>query len=156
MSGLPGVGVYQDDIVIAGSDVKEHDEHLDSVLKIIKDYGLKLNKSKCIFRTKPLKFLGHIFEKDGMSPDVAKVKAVQNMPVPNNVTELRRILGMIHYLGAYLPKLATVIQPMNELLHKDTAWSWGPTQEKSFNEVKCLLTSAPVLQYFMIQVCQPQ
>ena len=86
-----------------GSDVKEHDGRLDSVLKIIKDSGLKLNKSKCVFRTKALKFMGRVFEKDGMSTDVAKVKAIQNMPVPNDITELHRIFGMINYLGAYLP-----------------------------------------------------
>jgi len=64
-----------------------------------------------------------------MRVDAAKVKAIQDMPVPTGTTELRRVLEMAYYLGQYIPGLATVTKPMNDLLHKDMMWMWGPTQK---------------------------
>jgi len=67
------------------------------------------------------------------------------MPVPTSTTELCRVLGMVNYLAQYIPGLDTVTKSMNDLLHKDVAWMWGPTQKGSFEDVKRLITSAPIL-----------
>ena len=146
--GLDGVAVYQDDIIITGSSVQQHDQRLNKVLNIIQEAGMKLNKSKCTFRRESLEFLGHQFTKDGVAVDNQKVAAIQNMPSPTNIKELRRILGMVNFLGSYVPQLATVIQPLHELLRKETAWYWDNTQEQAFQKVKQLLSKAPVLHYF--------
>ena len=55
---------------------------------------------------------------------------------------------MISYLGSYVPNLSTVIKPLTDLLHSDSAWNWGPAQESSFRNVNQLITSAPVLRFF--------
>ena len=47
LGGLEGVVVYMDDILVYGSNMKEHDERLSKVLHILKENGLKLNDSKC-------------------------------------------------------------------------------------------------------------
>ena len=111
---------YQDDIVIAGSTMEEHDRRLYVTLKVIKEPGLKLNKAM-LFQTGVIVVLGHLFNEDGMGVDAAKVKAIQDMPVPTGTTELRRVLGMANYLGQYIPRLVTVTKSMNNLLHKDVA-----------------------------------
>ena len=148
LSGLDGVAVYQDDIIVAGNSRDEHDSRLEKVINIIKAAGLKLNKAKCSFRQKSIEFLGHVFSQNGISPDNRKVQAILEMSPPTNVTELRRILGMVNYLGTYIPHLSTVIKPLNDLLCKDTVWRWDSTQEKTFSEVKQLLTDAPILHYY--------
>lgn len=146
--GLEGVAVYQDDIIVTGSSLEEHDERLNEVLNIIKQAGLKLNKAKCSFRRESLEFLGHTFTKDGVKADMQKVAAIKNMAPPTNVKELRRILGMVNFLGCYVPQLATIIQPLNELLHKDAVWAWDTTQAKAFSTIKEMLSKSPVLHYF--------
>ena len=50
-------------------------------------------------------FLGHIINKDGVKPDQLKVEAIVQMPQPTDVSELKRYLGMVNYLGRYLRKL---------------------------------------------------
>lgn len=55
---------------------------------------------------------------------------------------------MIHYLGRYVPHLSDVIRPLNELLKRDAVWYWGPVQEEAFNNVKRLITEAPVLTFY--------
>ena len=39
---------------------------------------------------------------------------------PTNVPELRRLIGMVNYLGRFIPNLASVMRPMSELLKSDT------------------------------------
>ena len=50
LHGLPGVEVYQDDIVVHGATMEEHDDHLKLTLQLITDSGIKLNRQKCKFR----------------------------------------------------------------------------------------------------------
>lgn len=64
--------------------------------------------------------------------DFSKMKAVSEMPSPTNISELRRVLGLINYLGKILLDLYTTLCPITDLLHKDTAWTWGEPQEQAF------------------------
>ena len=91
---------------------------------------------KTELRKSEVEFLGHLINKDGVQPDPAKVFAIKNMPDPQNVTELRRILGMINFLGRYIPNLSTTLRPMTELLESDKTWSWGESQSVAFTKIK--------------------
>lgn len=50
---------------------------------------------------------------------ISKVAGIENFPQTNNVTELKRFLGMVNYLAKYVPELSTVGQLLNELLKRD-------------------------------------
>ena len=101
LHGLAGISVYMDDIPVHGTSMEEHDRRFSKVINIINTAGLHLNKEKCKLRQSQLHFLWHVFDAAGMHPDIAKVKAVRELPAPMDVAELRRILGMINYLGTY-------------------------------------------------------
>ena len=147
---LKGTGaiVWQDDILIFGKTLEEHDRMLDEVMKRIEQSGLKLNKAKCEFRKSCLRYVGHMFSKNGVSPDDSKVQAIMNLKSPESVAELRSVLGMIKYLGRYLPNLATVIAPMNELLCKNAEFRWGAVQDEAFGKIKQMICDSPVLAYY--------
>ena len=55
---------------------------------------------------------------------------------------------MVNYLGRYIPNLSTIGQPLYELLKSKNIWTWGHTQQSAFENIKELLTSAPVLTYY--------
>ena len=131
LAGVEGVFTYMDDILVFGKDKKEHDDRLSTVLEVLRRAGLKLNAEKCHYGQSELKFLGHKFTKESVFTDRDKVTAILNMPQPTSVTQLRQILGMAHYLGAYLPDLHVTTRPLNDLLKGDVVWSWGPDQEGS-------------------------
>lgn len=61
-------------------------------------------------------FLSQVISKDGVRPDPAKVSAIHKLKPPENIQELKRALSMVNYLGKYVPNLATVGQPLYELL----------------------------------------
>ena len=134
-----------DNIVVYGSNMKEHDELLLKVLHVLKENGLKLNDSNC---QSELNFLGQSINKDGVGISRDKVAAIQNLAQPTNVTELKRALGMINFLCSYIDQLSPVLKPLNDLLKCDVYWFWGPEQEAAFAKVKDLISTAPVLAYF--------
>jgi len=83
-----------------------------------------------------------------VSPDPEKVKAIQELPAPKNVQELHQVLGMINYLGNFLPNLSLVISPMSELLKADSTWNWSHHQKEAFEKVKAMVTTAPILALY--------
>ena len=145
---LDGVAIQQDDVAIGGKDVAEHDIRLDEVMKRLKDIGAELSLHKCIIRASSVEMTGHIFSADGISADPAKVKAITDLVPPENVSELRRVLGMMNWLCSYVPHMATVAEPLNKLLKKDVEWVWGPDQQSAFDQMKEILTSDKVLAFY--------
>jgi len=66
----------------------EHDNRLRNVLRRIRDYGLKLNKDKCIFYVSEVTYLGHTLTSEGVKPDPRKTKAITEMQFPQSKQEL--------------------------------------------------------------------
>ena len=95
-------------------------------------------------------YIGHVLTPDGLKPDPSKVKAIVEMPTPSDKKAVQRVLGMITYLAKFLPNLSDVTEPLRRLLDKDVQWHWNDTHEKSWKQVKQLITIArePVLKYF--------
>ncbi|UYV61221.1 K02A2.6-like, partial [Cordylochernes scorpioides] len=92
-----GVNCHMDDIVIWGATQEEHDERLRCVLRKLQDSGMTLNKEKCIFSVKEIKFLGHLITERGVLPDPNKVQAIREFPSPSSISEVRRFLGMVNF-----------------------------------------------------------
>ncbi|XP_013882267.1 uncharacterized protein K02A2.6 [Austrofundulus limnaeus] len=143
-----GVVVVMDDILVYGATKEDHDNHLNAVLKTIKDSGLKLNKAKCHFGKSETRYFGHIISAEGIKPDPTKVEAITKMQSPTNVEELRQVLGLINYVGRFLPELSTKLHPITSLLRRENKWVWDEAQEQAFIAVKNMLVSAPALAYY--------
>lgn len=148
LQGLEGVEVFMDDILVHGATEAEHDSRLDKVMQRIEAAGLKLNREKCLFKQKELRFLGHLIDQSGVRPDPDKVEAIQQLAAPADVHDLKRVLGMVNYLGKYVPNLATVGEPLYELLRQRNMWTWGDAQQAAFDRIKRLLTTAPILAFY--------
>ena len=141
LEGLQGVVCQMDDILVFGSTPQEHNSRLLAVLQRLQSANVTLNRTKCEFNQKSVKFLGHLVDSQGIRADPEKIVAVSNMKPLTSVTELRRFLGMANQLGKFSPRLAQISQPLRELLSPSHAWVWGPTQEDSFTAIKAELTT---------------
>ena len=146
LEGIPGVLCHLDDVLVYGKDNQEHDSRLTVVLERIRAAGITLNPTKCEFAKTQLTFLGHLITHNGISADPAKTLAIKQMPPPNNVTELRRFLGMTNQLGKFSPNLSDFSAPLRKLLSHKQAWLWGPDQEQSYQKLQSELTTPTVLR----------
>ena len=148
LQGLPGVLCHMDDVLVFGRDIQEHDRRLEKVLQQIQAAGTTLNQEKCQFRKSSLKFLGHLIDQTGIRPDPDKTSAIAEMPTPQNLSDLRRFMGMINQFGKFSSKLAELTEPLRQLLSKKNSWSWGHPQDQAFAKVKLELMKPTVLALF--------
>ncbi|CAH2219481.1 Hypothetical predicted protein, partial [Pelobates cultripes] len=91
---IPGTTVFIDDILIWGKTKQEHDERLRMVLDIARENNLKLNKTKCQFGKTSIQCLGEQLTGDGVLSDMKKIKAITEMPQPDNKQDIQHLLGM--------------------------------------------------------------
>ena len=131
---LPGVLCHIDDILVFGTAGEEHDSRLFAVLERIKAAGITLNSDKCQFSQPQITFLGHVINRNGISPDPKKTTAILSMKPPSSVTELRRFMGMVNQMGKFSPNIVHISKPLRELLSTKNAWTWTVAQEESFNK----------------------
>ena len=148
LQGLPNVLCYLDDILITGATDQEHIHNVEEVLKRLQDHGIKLQNSKCTFLAKSVEYLGHVIDDKGLHTSSKKVAAVQEAPLPRNQQQLRSLLGLLHYYGKFIPNLATLLHPMNQLMKLGSNWHWSSECEQAFAQAKKLLSSAEVLAHY--------
>ena len=90
--------------------------HLEKVSTRIQEAGLRLRPEKCLFATEKIDYLGHTLTPFGVQPNDRNVKAVNELPTPNNLKEVRSFVGMANFYGRHIPKMATLARPLTELL----------------------------------------
>ncbi|KAL2252896.1 UNVERIFIED_CONTAM: Transposon Ty3-I Gag-Pol polyprotein [Sesamum indicum] len=86
--------VFLDDILIYSSSPEEHEQHLRTILQILREKQLYGKFSKCEFWMEEIAFLGHVVSKEGVQPDPAKVMVILEWEPPKNVSEIRSFLGL--------------------------------------------------------------
>ena len=142
-SGMDGVANAQDDIIVWGSTQEEHDLKLKEVIQIISEAGLKLNKDKCEFGVSSLLYLGHIISKEGIIADPSKIKAITEMPIPADKKGVQRLLGMVNYVGKFIPNLSTMTAPLRKLIEKDSEFKITKDHVDAMKKIKKGIDRAP-------------
>ena len=94
--------------------------------------------------------MGHLLTPEGLKPDPRKIEAIVALPEPEDVTALKRFLGMVNYLSKFMPHLSEMTEPLRRLEDKDTEWQWLTQHKVAFNTVKKYLTESPVLKYYSV------
>ena len=151
---LQGLICIADDIMIygVGADhdeaVRDHDRKLQALLARCQDVGINLNSRKMKICQYSVLFLGHLITKDGIMPDPGKIEAIKKMPKPHDIPGVQRLNGFVNYLAKFLPHLSDVMAPIRQLTHKHVEWNWAKAQDDAFNNIKTLVTSAPVLKFY--------
>lgn len=139
---------YIDDILIFSRPLEEHQEHVRLVLERLSIAGLQIDIKKCKINVKSIKFLGLVITTDGIKMDLAKLKAIENQPVPKNVKEIYRFVGFINFYKRFIKNFGSIIMPLTHLMKKDTLFSWNNEHESVFNLIKQKFQEDVILQHF--------
>ncbi|KAA3462062.1 DNA/RNA polymerases superfamily protein [Gossypium australe] len=138
------VVVFIDNILIYSRDESKHAEHLKIVLQTLRDKQLFVKFSKCEFWLRKVGFLGHIVSVDGIRVDPSKISVIIDWKPPRNVSEVRSFLGLACYYRRFVKGFSMIATLMTRLLQKDVKFEWSEKCQQSFEQLKALLTEAPV------------
>lgn len=115
--GLQRVRLCIDDICFSTNGT-EHVGGLESVFERLTMFDLKLVPKKAYLGVRTIKCLGHRVTAKGIEPDPGNVEAMTKLPMPSNVRQLRSVLEALSNYGTFLPQVATITRPLNNLLKK--------------------------------------
>ncbi|XP_040967859.1 uncharacterized protein [Gossypium hirsutum] len=139
------VVVSIDDILVYSKSESEHDQHLRTVLQILREKQLYGKLSKCEFWLSEVVFLGHVVSADGIRVDPKKIEAIVQWKASKNVSQVRSFLGLAGYYRRFVNGFSKIALPMTKLLQKNVPFIWDEQCQKSFETLKQMLTEAPVL-----------
>eukprot|EP00253_Pinus_taeda_P013617 PITA_13617 len=138
--------IFIDDILVYSRTVEEHQEHLRKVLQTLREHQLYAKFSKCDFFKEEIQYLGHVISKEGIAVDPEKIKAIMDWPVPKDVADIRSFMGLAGYYRRFVEGFSKVAFPITSLQKKGKAFQWTPNCQQSFEQLKHLLTTTPILR----------
>jgi len=157
IEGLNGVEVIADDFVVVdyGDSLqaasKDHDKSLSVFLQRCEERRVHLNIDKLKLRMREVPFIGHVATSEGLRADLVKVRATREMPRPENMAGVQRILGMVQYLSKFMPRLSDITKPLRDLTRQDVEWHWDEPQESALEQLKEAVSVSPILRYYNLR-----
>ncbi|XP_058449428.1 uncharacterized protein K02A2.6-like [Malaya genurostris] len=148
LKGLKGVRNFIDDVLIYGRTVQEHDRHLAAVRRRFAEHGIELNEEKCQIRKKSVTFMGHELSPEGILPMEDKLGAIRRFRKPDNISEMRSFLGLVTYVGKFIPNLSAITAPLRQMIKKGTKYEWSTDKTRAFEKVKAAISDPQHLGYY--------
>ena len=108
-----------DDIIIAAEVNEDDDRILRKVLQRARENNVRFDKDKIQYKVSEVKYVGYIVSSEGLKPDPEKIRAVNEMPTPQNKQGLQRLIGMVSYLSQFIPLMTTLNASLRMLMVED-------------------------------------
>ncbi len=144
--------VYIDDIIIYSPTMEQHLTDIQVILEKLQSAGLTLNLKKCKLCLREISFLGHVVNSQGVTADPSKVEAIHTYPIPENLKEVQRFLGLAGWYHRFVPNFSQIAEPLNALKKKNKSFQWTPQCQQAFDHLKACLSSPPILGHPQLQL----
>ena len=144
-----GVVVYLDDILIYSKNEEERIALVKKVPAQLEAYDLAVSTTKSVFHVKEVEFLGYMVAVDGVTMSERKVQSIKNWKHPRSVNEVQIFIQFANFYRRFIKDFSEMCKPVSETLKGDLPkFSWGPEQNKSFEELKTRFITAAILCHF--------
>lgn len=147
ISFLHFIANYLDDVCIFSRTRHEHLMHIRAVLLRLRERKLYVKPTKCEWLQTRVDFLGHTISAEGLSIHPDKGRALQQWPAPQNVSEVRSLLGTFGFWRGYIKAYADIAAPITALTSSRIAWRWGENEQAALDKLKRAVIDAPVLMH---------
>ena len=138
--------VYMDDMGIhTKDDLTLHHKQTQKVLQQLREHGLMVKLSKTVFNAPKMEFLGMIISQGKVEMDNKKLEAIVKWKPPTTVKGVWLFTGFANFYRKFIPNFSNIVAPLNLLTRKNKPWNWTSLQQNAFDELKRILSSAPVL-----------
>lgn len=81
---INGVVLYFDDVLPCAQTKEKHDKILEKVMERAGSLNIKCNMEKLQFCVKEVKYIGFLFNEEGIKPDKERIKSILDLKKPND------------------------------------------------------------------------
>ena len=150
MEWCPGVISIHDDIVVYGVSKEDHDANLVNLLNVAQIKGLVLNSKKLELKRPRVSFFSAEYSADGMHPCPKKIQGITEMTHPTDKQQLASFIGMVTYMGNFVPHLSHHTELLRALLKQEAVFTWDEMANASFQKIKDLIAKSATkpLRYY--------
>ena len=103
---------------------------------------MKCEAEHCIqlqLRKTEAPFIGHVASGDSLKIHTDKLHAIIEMPEPEDVMAVQRLIGMVTHLTKFVLGLTELTVPLHELAHQDTVGVGTHTEGSIQEDQRCSL-----------------
>jgi hypothetical protein len=136
---------YLDDLTTRSKKCTQHLDDLRIIFQWCRQYNIRLNPLKCVFYVTAGCLLGFIVSQSGITVDPLKVKAITEIPPPQNLRQLQSLQGKANFLRRFVPDYAIHAHGFLRLLRHDIPFHWDDYAQQSFDDLKAALSNAPLI-----------
>ena len=146
--GLDRIESYIDNLIVYREDWDTHLQVLDELLRRLQQARLAVRRTKCLFGSKSVEFLGHLVGGDCITINEENLEKIREVKRPTTKKEVRSFLGLTNYYRDHIPSFAAIAAPLSDLTRKGLPdrVRWEEPQEKAFATLRESLLSRPVLR----------
>ncbi len=150
LEGIKDISYLIDDIALATRTFDEHIEAIEKILNRMDQYGLKLRSEKIEICVPELTFMGFKVKAGGkIEVTEDKIERVKKWPQPKTVKEIRQFIAFCSFVRRFIRGFSQIARPLLALIREDVKKipkeAWNPEVEKSFQDLKKAVTTAPCL-----------
>ena len=148
---FPQANAFIDDILIASKGTRvEHIALVEIILKKLDVSNVSLKLRKCEIAKTGCECLRFRIGESSIAPLVRKTQAVEDLKTPKSRKQLKLLMGSMHSLHKFFPKLAEVSALLRPLLSQKNDFVWMPNCENAFQQLKSLVKNIVELRQFDI------
>ena len=137
--------VYIDDVVIYSNSWEDHLQSIRELFKAIQNANLVINLAKSDFSQAKITYLGFEVGYGKVLPKESNIQAILDFPVPKTRKNIRQFIGLAGYYRKFVLNFSDIVCPLTNLLKKNVDFNWDDSCDISFNKLKSILISHPVL-----------
>ena len=118
LQDIDKVECYNDDLIVYTKDWATHLQVLDKLLEKLRQAGLVIRPSKCVFGSKSVEFLGHSIGENCISINEENLEKIRSAKRPTTKKEVRSFLSLANYYRDHMPSFAAIAAPLSDLTKK--------------------------------------
>ena len=123
----------------------EHAQDVHRIMHRIKCAGATFSPKKTQICRPEVVIVGQKCSAEGRSPDDDRIAKILKWPPLTTVKEVRGFLGLCGTVRIWIKDFSQIARPLVQLTRKDAEFEWTDECLTSFNRLKHLVTTAPVL-----------
>ena len=127
---------FIDDVIVGTEEEEGYDKVVEEVVKRLAENNLYMKLEKSKQKVREIVFLEVVIRLEEIKIEKEKVKGVLDWPIPKEVKNIQKFLGLINYYQQFIQDFTAIAKPLHNLVKKNQKWYWIEKQEKVFKELK--------------------